>query len=133
MFVRSQGPIPGMDLAFPDVCLTPVVVPVPVPYPNIGLSTTAIPNVPNNFIMGMPAQNLMTMGATSLGDMAGVAGGVASGMIAGPTRHVMGSFKLFIGPAPATKMLDPTAQNGMAPNALGVALSPSQVKVLCLS
>lgn len=133
MFVRSQGPIPGMDLAFPDVCLTPIVVPVPIPYPNIGMSITAIPNVTNMFIMGMPAQNLMTMGATSLGDMAGVNGGVASGMIAGPTRHIMGSAKLFIGPAPATKMLDPTAQNGMAPNALGIALSPSQIKVLCLS
>ena len=71
MFVRSQGPIPGMDFAFPDVCLTPVVVPVPIPYPNIALSSAAVPTVTNMFIMGMPAQNLMTMGATSLGDMAG--------------------------------------------------------------
>ena len=133
MFVRSQGPIPGMDFAFPDVCLTPVVVPVPIPYPNIALSSAAVPTVTNMFIMGMPAQNLMTMGATSLGDMAGVAGGVASGMIAGPSRHVMGSSKYFISAAPATRMLDPTAQNGMAPNAVGVALSPSQIKMLCLS
>ena len=133
MFVRSQGPLPGMDFAFPDVCLTPLVVPIPVPYPNIALCTASIPTVPNYFITGMPTHNLMTIGATSLGDLGGVGGGVASGVIAGPSRHVTGSSKYFIGPAPATRMLDPTAQNGMAPNAAGVALAPSQTKVLCLS
>ena len=133
MFVCSQGPMPGMSFAFPDVCLTPAVVPVPTPYPNIALSTTAIPNVTNMFIMGMPAHNLMTTGATSLGDMAGVNGGVVSGMIAGPSRHIVGSTKYFISSAPATRMLAPSAQNGMAPNALGAALAPSQIKMLCLS
>ena len=133
MFVLSQGPMPGTDFAFPDVCLTPAPVPMPVPYPNTALSTTAIPNVPNIFIMGMPAQNLMTVGATSLGDMAGVMGGVASGMIAGPSRHIMGSTKYIISSAPAVRMLDPTAQNGLAPNAVGATLSPSQTKLLCMS
>ena len=133
MYVNSHGPMPGMDFAFPDVCLTPALVPVPVPYPNTALATTAIPNVPNIFIMGMPAQNLMTTGATSLGDMAGVVGGVVSRMIAGPSRHVMGSTKYFISSAPATRMLDPSAQNGMAPNAIGAALAPSQTKLLCMS
>ena len=133
MFVRSQGPIPGMDFAFPDVCLTPALVSVPTPYPNIALTSTAIPTVPNMFIMGMPAQNLMTTRATSLGDFGGVLGGVASGMITGPSRHVMGSTKLSICGAPATRMLDSTAQNGMAPNAVGASLSPSQIKMLCLS
>ena len=133
MFVRSQGPIPGQDFAFPDVCLTPALVPVPTPYPNISLTSAAIPTVGNLFIMGMPAQNLLTMGATSLGDLAGVMGGVASGMIAGPSRHVMGSTKFFVCGAPATRMLDPTAQNGMAPNAVGASLSPSQTKMLCLT
>ena len=133
MFVNSQGPMPGMDFAFPDVCLTPALVPVPTPYPNISLSTTTIPNVTNMFIMGMPAQNLLTTGATSQGDTAGVAGGVVSGMIAGPSRHIMGSTKSFIGSAPSTRMLDPSAQNGMAPNAVGTALAPSQTKMMCLS
>ncbi len=130
MFARSQGPIPGMDLAFPDVCLTPIVVPVPIPYPNTALTSTAIPTIFNQFIMGMPAHNLMTMGSVSLGDFAGVAGGVASGMIVGPSRHIMGSTNIIKGIAPATKMLDPTAQNGMAPNMMGIALSPSQIKVM---
>lgn len=122
-----------MNLAFPDVCLTPIVVPVPIPYPNIALTPTAIPTIFNQFTMGMPDHNLMTMGSVSLGDFAGVAGGVVSGMIVGPSRHIMGSMKIFKGPAPATKMLDPTMQNGMAPNAVGTALSPSQTKVLHLS
>ena len=133
MFVCSQGPMPGMDFAFPDVCLTPAVVPVPVPYPNIALSSTAIPNVTHMFIMGMPAHNLMTTGTISQGDLAGVAGGVVSGMVAGPSRHLMGSSKYFISSAPATRMLDPCAQNGMAPNAIGAALAPSQTKMLCMS
>ena len=34
VFLNSQGPIPALGFAFPDVCLTPVVVPVPIPYPN---------------------------------------------------------------------------------------------------
>lgn len=133
MFVCSQGPMPGMDFAFPDVCMTPAVVPVPIPYPNIALSSTAIPNVTNIFILGMPAHNLMTTGTISQGDMAGVNGGVVSGMVAGPSRHLMGSSKYFISSAPATRMLDPSAQNGMAPNAMGTALAPSQTKMLCLS
>lgn len=132
MFARSQGPIPGLDLAFPDVCLTPVVVPVPVPYPNIAMSVTSIPTVFNHFIMGMPAHNLMTVTVPTLGDFGGVLGGVMSGMFAGPARHLMGSTNVFHGPAPATKMLDVTAQNGFLPNAVGTALSPSQVKVLIM-
>ena len=129
MFAKSQGPIPGMDLAFPDVCKTPPFA-IPIPYPNIALSMTAIPTVFNQFIMGMPAHNLMTMDAVSLGDMVGVMGGVVSQIIAGPSRHIMGSTNVFCGPAPATKMLDPTAQNGLAPNAVGAMLSPSQPKVM---
>ena len=33
MFASCQ--LMGMNLGFPDVCLTPVPVPTPVPYPNI--------------------------------------------------------------------------------------------------
>ena len=133
MFARSQGPIPGQNFAFPDVCLTPALVPVPTPYPNIALTSTSVPTIFNQFIMGMPVHNLMTTGTVSLGDMAGVVGGVASGMVAGPSRHMMGSKKVFRGPAPATRMLDVTMQNGLSPNAIGAALSPSQIKVMHLS
>lgn len=130
MFARSQGPIPGIDFAFPDVCLTPALVPIPIPYPNFVLSVTCIPTVLNQFIMAMPVHNLMTMSAISMGDNAGVNGGVASGIFMGPGRHLMGSTNIFRGAAPATKMLDPTLQN--LTNAPGTALSPSQTKVIHL-
>lgn len=130
MFARSQGPMPGIDLGFPDVCLTPALVPVPIPYPNIAMTTMAIPNISNQFIMAMPVHNLMTMVSMTNGDQAGVNGGVASGMIMGPSRHLMGSTNIIKGTAPATKMLSMTGQNGMAPNTVGTALSPSQTKVM---
>lgn len=41
MFANSQ--MIGVDLAFPDVCLTPSPAPVPIPYPDIALAPTAIP------------------------------------------------------------------------------------------
>ena len=85
MFAKSQGPIPGMDLAFPDVCKTPPFA-IPIPLPNIALSVTAVPTVFNQFIVGMPAHNLMTMDAISNGDEAGAMGGVASQLIIGPSR-----------------------------------------------
>lgn len=133
MMSRSQGPAPGQNLAAPDVCNTPAIVPVPIPYPNTAMTTMAVPTIPNQLIMGMPAHNLMTMGTISMGDNAGVLGGVVSGMFMGPYRHLMGSMKVIKGPAPATRMLDPTGQNGMMPNALGVAISPSQPKEAILS
>jgi hypothetical protein len=43
MFANTQ--MMGMDFAFPDVCLTPSPAgPVPIPYPNIAMGPTAIPN-----------------------------------------------------------------------------------------
>lgn len=42
MFANCQ--LFGVDLAFPDVCLTPMPAPTPIPYPDIALGPTAIPN-----------------------------------------------------------------------------------------
>lgn len=132
VFVNSSGPIPGMSLGFPDVCLTPAVVPVPIPYPNITLQPTAIPTQFKVLLMGMPAHNLTTSRVPSNGDNAGVLLGVASGLVMGPDRHLMGSTNLMIGGPPTTKMLSPTGHNGMSPNIPGVTLAPSQIKVMSL-
>jgi len=132
MFANTQ--MPAINLAFPDVCKTIVVlVVVPIPYPNIAPTATAIPNVPNIFTMAMPNHNLMTMVPLSNGNQAGVAMGVVSSLIMGPVRHLFGSVKVFTSIMPATKMLSPTGQNGMVPNAPGMTLTPSQPKVLILS
>lgn len=132
VFANSQGPAPAINLAFPDVCLTPIVVPVPIPYPNISMSTMAIPTQFKVMHTAMPAHNLSTQVAMSNGDNAGVNLNPISGMFMGPTRHLLGSFRTFYSGMPASRMLSMSGQNGVSPGAFGVCLSPSQFKVLLL-
>ena len=123
----------GMNMAFPDVCNTPTPVgPVPIPYPNMSTGMTRVPPAFKVFMGGTPAHNMGTTGTISNGDNAGVALGVASGMVMGPDRHLMGSFPVLLQGQPATKMTSMTGQNGMSLNVPGASLVPSQVKVLLL-
>lgn len=132
MFANTQ--MIAINLAFPDVCKTLVALAVvPIPYPNIGVTSTAIPNIFNMFTMAMPDHNLMTIVPMTSGDEPGFLMGVVSNLIKGPCRHVLGSFKVFKAVMPATKMLSITAQNGPLPNIPGVTLSPCQIKVIILS
>ncbi len=120
-----------MNLGFPDVCLTPSPVgPIPIPYPNIAVSAMHVPSVFNVIVGGGLAENLLTSGTMSNGDNAGVATGVASGVVMGPDRPLLGSFKTLIGGAFATRLTTLNIQNST--NAPGVSLSPSQFKVLIL-
>ena len=68
----------------------------------------------------------------SQGDNAGVAGGVASSMVMGPSRHLMGSVGVIYEGTPATKLTSPTGQNGMSLNAPGMTIAPAQTKVMIL-
>ncbi|OYV71933.1 MAG: type VI secretion protein, partial [Deltaproteobacteria bacterium 21-66-5] len=96
MFANSQ--MMGMDLAFPDVCLTPAgPVVVPIPYPNIAMGPTAIPSQMIVLIEAMPAHNLGTVTPLTNGDNAGVAMGVASGTVMGPARHLTAAFTILVG------------------------------------
>ena len=125
---------PAIHFAFPDVCKTPLpVVPLPVPYPNIAITSTSIPSVFNQFIQAMPLHNLMTVAFISNGDNLGVAGGVVSQTFMGPERHILGSLKVFASAMPVVKMLSPTEQNGPAGNMIGVTITPSQIKVMILT
>ncbi len=134
VFAVSQGPMPALSLAFPDVCLTPAgPAVVPVPYPNIAVSMMGIPTQFRVLHMGMPAHNMATITPMTNGDNAGVLLNPLSGMVMGPSRHQMGSTRTLVGGLPATRMLSPTGQNGASPGAFGTTLSPSQVKVLMLS
>lgn len=128
MFANTQ--MPGMDFAFPDVCLTPIVVPVPIPYPNFALAITAIPTQFETLILCMPAHNVATMKAISMGDNTGVEGGVASGTDMGPSRNIMFVTNVLMGGPPATKMLNPTLQNST--NMVGLSIVPSQPVVMML-
>lgn len=134
VFVNGNGPIPALDFAFPDVCKTPILgVPVPLPYPNLALGPTAIPSQMSFFTMMMPSHNLLTVKPMSQGDDTGVEGGIISQLDMGPTRHLLGSFNLFIGGPPCTKMTSLTGQNGLAPNTAGATISPAQIVLISLS
>ena len=134
MFANCQ--LGGMNLGFPDVCNTPSPVgPIPIPYPNMAMGMTANPATACKeiYLSCMPAHNLMTMGTISQGDNAGVGMGVASGMVMGPCRHMMGSFRVIYEGAPVTKMTSLTGQNGISMNAPGLTLVPSQFRVIIMS
>jgi hypothetical protein len=130
MFAATQ--MMGTDMGFPDVCLTPTPVgPVPIPYPNIAMAPMAIPNVMTVLIMGAPAHNMGTSIPLTNGDNAGVALGVASGMVMGSSRHLTGAFTVLIDGMPGTRMTSVSLQNGT--NCPGVRLVPSQPTVLVLA
>lgn len=130
MFANTQ--MMGMDMGFPDVCLTPAgPAVVPIPYPNIAMGPTAIPNVTNVLIMAMPAHNLGTTIPMTNGDNAGVMMGVASGTVMGPSRHLTGSFTVLFGGMPATRLTSMSLQNST--NAPGARIVPSQSVVLLLA
>lgn len=132
MFANCQ--MGGMNFAMPDVCKTPAPpIPfVPIPYPNIAMGMTAVPNCVKILIMAMPAHNLMTMIPLSNGDNAGVLGGLVSQIFMGPSKHIIGSFGVLYCGLPATKLTSPTGQNGMMPNAMGMTVVPAQTKVLVM-
>lgn len=130
MFGNSQ--MAGQDFAFPDVCLTPSPAgPVPIPYPNIAMGPTAVPNVTKVLFMGTPAHNMGTTTPLTNGDNAGVATGVASGIVMGPSRHLTGAFTVILQGMPATRLTSMSLQNST--NAPGCRIVPSQTKVLLLA
>ncbi len=129
MFANTQ--MMGVDLGFPDVCLTPTPVPVPIPYPNIGVGPIGIPAAYNILYMCTPAHNMLTTVPLTLGDCPGVALGVASGMVMGPDRHVTAAFTVLVKGIPATRLTSIAIQNST--NCPGMRLVPSQLKVLLLA
>ncbi|MDE1991695.1 MAG: DUF4150 domain-containing protein [Rhizobiaceae bacterium] len=126
MFVNSQGPIPGMDFSFPDVYLQPTPVgPIPLPFISMGMRPTDIPTNFRFLIMCMPSHNLMNEAPVTI---SGPGPGVASGMVCSESHNAKGSIKFFIQAMPATRaLLDPTLQNGITPNSVGMTIVPSQI------
>jgi hypothetical protein len=130
MFANTQ--MAGQDMAVPDVCLTPSPAgPVPIPYPNIAMGPTAVPSQTKVLIMAAPAHNLATTIPMTNGDNAGVALGVASGTVMGPSRHLTGAMTVIMGGAPASRLTSSSLQNST--NAPGARIVPSQTKVLILA
>jgi len=132
MFVNTQ--MGGLNFGFPDVCLTPIVVPVPIPYPNIAEGLFALPFTAAMTILVecMPTHNMATMGTISFGDQPGVELGVLSGLVMGPHHTLIPSFTMLTEGMPTSRVTSMTGHNGFALNCPGISLVPSQFKVLCL-
>ncbi|EJL94082.1 hypothetical protein PMI16_00437 [Herbaspirillum sp. CF444] len=120
-------------MTVPDVCKTPIIVPVPIPYPNITMSSMHIPSVFNVMFGSGLAENLMTEGTLSMGDEPGVEGGIVSGIFMGKDTYILGSEVVTVGTAFATHMTSLVGMNGMPFNTVGISLVPAQFRVLILS
>lgn len=131
MFANNSIGVLNM-FTIPDVCKTPIVVPVPIPYPNLTFSLFHIPSVFNVlFGIGL-AENLMTQGTISIGDQPGVLGGIISSIFMGPDRYLLGSFKVLVGGIFATRLTSLVGMNGMPFNTIGMSIVPGQFRVLLL-
>jgi hypothetical protein len=83
----------GTTIAFPDVCKTPTPAgPVPIPYPNIAMSSNTAQGSKKVKCDGNPVCLKDSNFSLSSGDEAGSAGGVASGKIKGKAEFVLYSF-----------------------------------------
>ncbi|MDC9595422.1 DUF4150 domain-containing protein [Xenorhabdus anantnagensis] len=128
MFANTQGG--GMDLAIPDICLTPnpLLGIIPMVYLNIAQGTNGIsPSTANILFVGNPAHNMATTIAITNGDSLGIELGILSGTVMGPSRHILGANSVLIKGSPATRLSSLTMQNST--NAIGSRISPSQTKV----
>lgn len=112
-----------------DVCKTPAPPgpPIPIPYPNTAMTTLANPASLKVLISNAPALTKASKIAMSMGDNAGVAGGVVSGSFMGECEFVTASFKVKFEGKPAVRQLDQAKSN--KGNTFGSLLQPSQVKV----
>lgn len=128
MFANTQ--MGGMDFGIPDVCLTPMPAPVPIPYPNFAMGPLGVPAAYNVLFMCTPAHNLLTTIPITLGDQPGVALGVASGMVMGPSRRLTAMFTCLVDGIPATRLTSMGLHNST--NIIGMRIVPSQIKVLLL-
>jgi hypothetical protein len=132
MFANTQ--MGGLNFGFPDVCLTPAPpapAPVPIPYPNAAMGPMGVPAAYNVLMSYAPAHNMMTTIPLSNGDNVGVATGVASGMVMGPSRHLTAAFTVLVNGAPLTRLTSVSLQNST--NIPGMRVAPSQVQVLVLA
>lgn len=128
MFANCQ--IMGVDLAFPDVCKTPPAL-LPIPYPNVALGPTSIPNAWNILMVGGPAHNMATVTPFTNGDNPGIGMGLVSSSVMSTKRDLTGAFTVLIRGTPATRMTSLTLQNRC--NMVGMRIVPSQPKVLMLA
>jgi carboxyl-terminal processing protease len=115
----------GMNMGFPDVCLTPAVpAPVPIPYPNMAMNAMAAPFCPTIFFTCMPALNMGSIIPMTLGMQPGVANPLYMQM----GMYTMGNPVVLAMALPAITLTCPTTGNAMN-NPVGAVLVPSVTNV----
>ncbi len=123
----------GQCFATPDTCLTPSppAQPVPVPYPNTGMLIQAQNTSVKVKFVGKEVVTLKSKIPRTMGDEAGSAGGVVSGMNMGEASFKTGSSKVKVEGQPCIHLTSMTGQNGVSANApAGLVVAPSQIKVI---
>ncbi len=102
----------GIATNFPDVCKTPTPGgPVPIPYPNIAMSSDTTSGSSSVKIDGNPIMLNNSNFKTSTGDEAGSIGGVASGCIKGIAEFVNYSFDVKVDGKNVPRLGDMMIQN----------------------
>lgn len=116
----------GMNIGFPDVCLTPAApAPIPIPYPNLASHAMAVPFSPNIFFGFMPALNMAAKIPMTNGDNAGCAHPVFMQM----GQFTLGNFFVLVNCIPAVNLLVPTTGN-MMNNPIGAQVVPNVTTTL---
>ena len=112
----------------PDVCKVPAPPgpPVPTPMPNIVDCAQALQVSVKVKVLNMPILTKQSQWPTSMGDNAGVAGGVVSGMNMGPVTVKEASPLLAIEGSDAVRQGNLTAHNGSNANTVGLVAGPLQ-------
>ncbi|OUS25280.1 hypothetical protein A9Q99_22065 [Gammaproteobacteria bacterium 45_16_T64] len=97
----------GVTIAFPDVCNTPSPAgPVPIPYPNIAMSSDTADGAQKVTADGNPICLKTSTFSTSTGDEAGSNNGLASGKTKGVAEFMMASFNVKVEGAAVPKAFD---------------------------
>lgn len=115
----------GMNLGFPDVCMTPAgLAVIPVPYPNIGLHAMSIGFSPNVMLSSIPALSLASMIPITTADEAGVAHPTIKGM----ATFMTGSPIVFVNMLPGIHLTCVSTGNNMN-DALAAVIAPGITNV----
>lgn len=111
----------GITQWFPDVCKTPSPAgPVPIPYPNIAMSSDTADGTTTVKVDGNPIMMQGSNYKMSTGDEAGAAMGVASNKIKGKAEPVNQSFDVKVDGKGAFRLSDPMTHNAQSsPNGGG--------------
>lgn len=125
---KTSGPLPSIDFSPLDAFwLATALGPMPAIMPSVGSRASTIPTQFCSFFISFFLHTMMSMMPFC---MAGPGPGLVSGMPMGACRSGKGSGRMLIQGQPASRCgIDPTFQNGLSVNSIGMS-TPSQTVLL---